>query len=845
MDQQRWKQVETIFADAIELASGERESFVRKQCGDDDELFGEVMKLVRADDKAHSLFSGGAAEALGLPKQFSMVGRRIGSFELVREIGSGGMGVVYLGRRADGQFDQEVAIKLIKRGMDTEQILARFQIERQILARLDHPNIARLLDGGISEDGLPYFTMEYVEGLPIDVYCDKHRLGVEQRLTLFLAACEAVAYAQRNLVVHRDLKPANIVVTSAGQVKLLDFGIAKVLSDDVLAVEQEHLTRTGFRVMTPGYASPEQVRGEPVTTASDVYSLGVILYELLTGRRPYDVTGESINEIEKAIVSTDPRKPSTAVVSGNGAVKTPTGGLTDPKSLSEIRGSSPDRLSRRLSGDLDNICLMALRKDPVRRYDSVEKLREDIRRHLAGLPIMARAESLAYTFHRFVWRHRVAVTAAVAIMVLIGALVTFYTVRLSQERDKARTEARKAAEVSDFLTGLFEIADPLQSNGETVTARELLERGSERIATDLADQPGVQSNMLFVIGNAYYNLGLYESAISAQEQAYRLAREAYGERSEQVGKTLLMLASLQDINGSYDSAIVLGRTAVDILTDLRGQHDTLTANAINDLAVSLRHNGDFEESEVYYRKALALRKELRGPRHGDVAHTLNHLGRLVQAQGRLQEAEQFFREGLEIRREYFGTDRNADVGASYAALGGCLSAQGKYEEAVEMYRHAIVSFSSVVGESHPYTAGTIASCGRALLNLGRYKESGEMIRQAMAIQERILPQDHPQRSNSLYYLGDWYERQGFADSAETVFRQVLAIREKSYPLGNWQIAQVQGSLGEVLLEQGKVDEAARYIKDSYDALLEQLGDSSLTTQAALKRLKRLQEMQHP
>ncbi len=845
MDQTRWKQIQSLFEQALDLPPDDREHFVRIHSGGDRNLCDEVLKMLRADQRAHSLFSGGAADALGLPKQFSLAGRRIGAFELIREIGAGGMGVVYLARRVDGQFEQHVAVKLIKRGMDTEQILKRFQIERQILARLEHPNIARLLDGGVTEEGLPYFTMEYVEGEPIDRYCDTHRLTVEQRLVLFLTACDAVAYAQRCLVVHRDLKPANIVVTAAGQVKLLDFGIAKVLSDDPQFAVHEPLTRTGFRVMTPGYASPEQVRGEPVTTASDVYSLGVVLYELLTGRKPYEVTGESIKQIEEAIVSTDPKKPSTAVVTSPTSVKTRSPETGDPRARSEARGCSPDRLRRRLSGDLDNICLMALRKDPARRYESAEQFREDIRRHLAGLPVHARPETLSYTLSKFIQRHRVAVSVAAFVVLLVTALVAFYTVRLSEERDRARAEARKAAEVASFLTDLFEIADPINASGETITARELLDRGGERIDVELAGQPDVQANLLHVIGKVYYNLGLYDAAADAQQRAYELQSALYGEHSEEVGLTLMELAALADVNGHYDSAIACNRRAVDIFTSQRGERDTLTATAINDLAIGLRHNGELDESERYYRRALQLRKELLGDRHADVAHTLNHLGRLLQSQGRLSEAEQLFREGLEIRREYFGTDNYADVAASYAALAGCLAAQKRYEESVEMYARSRESFMAVFGEDHPYTAGVIASRGRALIELGRFREAGQSIRRAIDIQSRILPDDHPHRSNTLYYLGELYLRQGFADSAETIFRRTLAIREQSLPPDNWRIAQVRSSLGECLLDQGRIAEASPLIRESYDLLLEQLGDSSLTTQLAGERLLRLQESLHP
>ncbi|MBD3401694.1 tetratricopeptide repeat protein [candidate division GN15 bacterium] len=837
MDSARWNQIQDIFTEAADLPSDQRDTFLDRACGDDNDLRAEVMKLLKADRSAHSLFSGGgAAQALGLPSQRSLVGRRIGPFELEREIGTGGMGVVYLARRVDGQFEQQVAIKLIKRGMDTDQILARFQVERQILARLQHPNITPLLDGGVTDDGLPYFTMEYIEGMPIDRYCDEHRLTVEQRLQLFLDACAAVACAQQNLIVHRDLKPANIVVTKAGDVKLLDFGIAKLLGEDASPEEHGALTRTGFRVMTPGYASPEQVRGEPVTTASDVYSLGVVLYELLTGKRPYVVTGESIHDLEKAIVSTDPRRPSTAVVNTDGTGPATKSAETDPETLSKARRSSPERLRRRLSGDLDNICLMALRKDPARRYFSAEQLMEDLRRHLSGRPVIARPETFSYTLSKFIQRNRLAVAVAAVVVLVVASLTTFYTVRLSQERDRAQAEARKAAEVSTFLSGLFEIADPITTNGETVTARELLDRGSHRIETELAGQPEVQAEMLGVISKVYYNLGLYEEAEDAAEGALALNQLLYGENSLETALSLHRVAGLADINGRYDSAITLDRQAVAIITEQRGELDSLTASAITSLAIGLRHNGQLEESEQYYRRGLEIRRQLFGDAHPDVGHSLNHLGRLLQVQGKTVEAESVFREGLQIRREYYGTDANAEVGASFAALGGCLTELERYVEAEAMYRQSKESFAAVFGKDHPYTAGVIASLGQVMVRQNKYAEAESLVREAIAIHDRILPENHPHRSNSRAGLGDILIKMKRYAEAEPYLREAYDIRLQVYPEGNWRTAAVASALGEFLHHLGRLDESGELLNSSYEALRIQLGDSSRHTITARERL---------
>jgi serine/threonine-protein kinase len=519
MDANRWKRVQELFEAALELDAGGRADFLRGECGDDRELCDEVLSLIDADSGEHSLLDGHAVDALEPEPAVeegaaSLEGALVGPYRVIERIGAGGMGAVYLAERADGHFERKVALKVIKRGMDTEEILARFRSERQILAQLRHLNIAHLLDGGVTDDGRPYFTMEYVDGVPIDRYCDEHRLTVEERLALFETVCEAVQYAQHNLVVHRDLKPSNILVTNDGQVKLLDFGIAKVVGE-----ESEHertgdagLTRTGVRMMTPGYASPEQVRGEAVTTATDVYSLGVVLFELLAGHRPYNVMAETPRELERAIVETPPQRLSTAVAATRERVDAASRSVvtTTPEDVAEARRAIPAQLRKRLSGDLDNICLMALRKEPDRRYASAGLLLLDLQRHRQGIPVTARRDTFVYRAQKFAQRNRGAVVAAALIVVVVAALTTFYTMRLARERDRARLEAAKAAEVSEFLQSLFEVADPGQSKGEDITARELLDRGAERIETELAGQPEVQAEMMHVVGTVYHTLSVVD-----------------------------------------------------------------------------------------------------------------------------------------------------------------------------------------------------------------------------------------------------------------------------------------------------------------------------------------------
>ena len=476
----RFRRVDTIFDAALDLPPDEQTAFIDRECGDDEALRAEVLELVRAYHQADSLLDAPAARVAAplLDASAALAGpvpERIGAFRVVREIGRGGMGRVFLGERADGEFEQRVAIKLIQHG--TPGVLRRFIEERRILALLEHPGIARLVDGGLTPSGLPYFAMELVEGEPIDRYCERRGLTLDQRLELFGRVCEAVAYAHRRLVIHRDLKPSNILVTADGQVKLLDFGIAKLLGP---APADE--TRTFLSAMTPEFAAPEQIRGAAVSTATDVYALGVLLYLLLTGERPYDLRGKSPAEIERIVCDDPPPRPST---------------------------QAPARRRRALRGDLDLIVMTALQKAERRRYQSPAALAEDLERFRRGEAILARPDSAGYRLGKFVGRHRVAVgLPALLVAALAGAAG-----REGVLRGRAEAEARKAREVEQFLVGVFDVADPngLETpDGGSVTARELLDRGARRIDSSLAGQPEVQAELRSVLGRVYTNLGLYD-----------------------------------------------------------------------------------------------------------------------------------------------------------------------------------------------------------------------------------------------------------------------------------------------------------------------------------------------
>ena len=491
MNREEWNKVKDLFAAALEHAAEQRSVFLKQACGENKAVLEEVESLL----SAHAA-PGGLLASIEQPIFDSLIGQRLGPYQIIREIGRGGMATVYLASRADDEFRKRVAIKLLAHGLIAEELVLRFRNERQTLAALEHPNIVRLLDGGTADDGLPYLVMDYVEGLPIDEYCDSRKLSTSELLMLFRTICGAVHYAHQNLIVHRDLKPANILVTSAGVPKLLDFGIAKLLNPELST--QMLLRQANMRAMTPEYASPEQVRGIPVTTTTDVYSLGVLLYELLTGHRPYHLKRYTPAELEHAICEVEPEKPSTAatrpeqIVDPDGTTQT----VLTPEEVSRVREGIPEKLRRRLSGDLDNIVLMALRKEPQHRYTSVEQFSEDIRRHLEGLPVSARQPTITYRVSKFVRRHQAGVASAtLLVLTLIGGIVSTAREAHVARTEKARAE-RRFNDVHQLANSfLFQFHDAIKDLPGSTPARKLVVEKARQYLDSLAKEAGNDASL--------------------------------------------------------------------------------------------------------------------------------------------------------------------------------------------------------------------------------------------------------------------------------------------------------------------------------------------------------------
>jgi serine/threonine protein kinase/Tfp pilus assembly protein PilF len=808
MDTGRWQRVEALFNEAVELPEGEREGFLRRECAGDEALYNEVRALLKADDAPHSMLDGRAIDAIDPPPRPATLpeGTRVGPYRIVGVIGAGGMGAVYLAERAEGAFEQKVALKLIKRGMDSEIILARFHAERRILARLQHPNIGTLLDGGMTEDGLPYFTMEYVDGHPINEYCDENRLSIEERLDLFQSVCAAVQYAHGNLVVHRDLKPSNILVTRDGHVKLLDFGIARVLDED-----EDGLTRSGQRVMTPAYASPEQIRGEPVTVATDVYSLGVVLYELLCGRHPHRDTTSTPAELERAIADTPAERPSRFIT------KIGTVGSTSSEAsletVARARRLAPARLHKRLAGDLDNICLMALRKEPERRYASASQLQEDIQRHLSGRPVGARPDTARYRFGKFVRRNRAGVAIAALLIVTVATLTTLYTSRLARERDRARLEAARAAEVSKFLTSLFEAADPYTSRGETITARELLDEGNKRVHGELSDQPEVLATMLGTIGQAYTSLGALEEAHAALEESAALQRRIYGDRSEQLSLALSALASNENELGHYEEAEKKEREAVSIARGLPNRRPF--ALAVGMLALTVNYQGRFAEADSLYRQSIEAWEGVEGPDSPEGSIVMNNFALMLHESSRYAEAETWFERALDIQERVFGK-RHPETSTTRYNYAQLNSDRGHLDEARALWDEVLATDRALYPDGHPNIAFTLSAYGRLLMRLGDFGRSEELQREALEIRRKYLGDTHAEVGYSLVSLARIVLERGRYDEAERYYDDAMEILRQAVGTEHPVLGNIMNDKGLLMYERGDYAQANRILKESFD-----------------------------
>jgi eukaryotic-like serine/threonine-protein kinase len=757
-------------------------------------------------------------------------GSLVGPYRILRELARGGMGAVYLAERADGQFEQRVALKLIKRGMDSDDIHRRFLGERQILARLSHPHIARLLDGGVSADGQPYFAMEYVNGVPLTAYCDERRLAIPERLKLFADVCQAVRHAHQNLIIHRDLKPSNILVTVDGQVKLLDFGIAKLVHQDSAAGAA--FTEVGSRAMTPEYAAPEQVRGEPVTTATDVYALGAILYELLTGHRAHRLQRRTLQELEQVICERTPEPPSSAVSRteeislANGVSETVT-----PDIVSSARGTESARLRKLLGGDLDTIVLKALQKAPTRRYSSADALLADIQRYEAGLPVLARPDSRLYRAGKFVRRHRLGVGAASALLValLAGLIGTTWQARV------ASREATKANEVKNFVKDLFNVATPNEARGREITAREMLERGTRRVDSALARQPEVQLELLNFLAQVHRDLGYLDRADSLVRRSLKLSRRLHGTGGLAEAKELATWGTVLIEQGEYLHAESVLTAALAIRQRISDPEDSALAISLGDLAVTLMDRGEFDRAEPLLRQSLAISRRRYPTGHMELSADLDNLGNLMWRMGRFAEADSFTREALEMRERLLPADHPLVVNSLHN-LAGVQFAIGNLEDAERLERDALARDRKLYPTGHPDLAFKLQQLDQILEARGRYAEGDSALTQALAIRRKWLGPQHPSTMETLTNVGVLQYRMGHLAAAETAMREGLAYYRKTLGPEHPTTLVILQNLGGILSDEGKYSEAEPLLREGLTLRVKVLGDSNPDVGRTMRQL---------
>ena len=783
--------------------------------------------------------------------------KQIGPYRILDTLGEGGMAVVYLAEQTE-PVKRQVALKIIKLGMDTKQVVARFESERQALAVLDHPNIAKVFDGGVTESGRSYFVMERVRGVPITDYCDDNRLSTNERIALFLDVCSAVQHAHLKGLVHRDLKPSNIlvsVVDAKPQVRIIDFGIAKATGASF--TEQTLFTKIGQIIGTPQYMSPEQagITGLDVDTRSDIYSLGVVLYELLSGTLPLDLTAMGEQAVRLALIEKDPPKPSTRITQ-----------LDDVKDeIAKARGTDARALRHQLQGDLDWIVMRAIAKDRTRRYETANSLAMECRRYLKHEPVLARPPSPGYLLQRFVRRNRNSVIAAsIALLAILAgaAAATIGFVRATNAEQAAIRDAETARQTTEFLVELFRVSDPSEARGNTITAREILDRGAGKVKTELSSEPEVQSAMMNTMGNVYASIGLYESAQALLDDALVTSEPIYGRRSWQVANILFELGELARHRGRYLQAEALHREALSIRKESPQGNDLSIASSLHGLGLALYFGSKYEEAEEALRESLDIYladgdtsvefvanvesslggllhstsrydeaeplfedaidvfREQFGDIHPSVASNVSNLALLYQDIGRLDESEAAMRESIAIFRKLHKAD-HPFIAEAQAHLASIIADKGEIEKAEALYREAIKMFERTVGREHMLTARAYDSLGLLLLSQRRYEDAEPEVLRSVALHKSLLGDRHINTGRAINNMAALLFLKGDYGRAEPYFRESLSIRLQHLDDRDADVANSRNNLADVLNRLGEYDEAeslASQAADSYAAI---------------------------
>ncbi|HSB53099.1 MAG TPA: tetratricopeptide repeat protein [Gemmatimonadales bacterium] len=848
MDAARWERIQSLFHAAADLAPEAQQALLQAEAGDDPELIAEVRALLREDAKEHPLLDQDRARLAGgmLASDTQLPTTRFGPYRVTRLLGEGGMGVVYLGQRDD--LGSVAAIKILRDAWLSPARRERFESEQRTLAQLNHPSIARLYDADALPDGTPWIAMEYVDGVAITDWCDQRNATVQERLRLFHTVCEAVQHAHRHAIIHRDLKPSNILVTADGAVKLLDFGIAKQLESLDLPADQ---TQTGLRLLTPAYAAPEQIRGSRVGIYTDVYALGVILYQLLTGRLPFDLTDRTPEEAARIITEEAAERPSSAARKGAAALTS--------------------------SGwaDLDVLCLTAMHRDPQRRYRTVEALLRDVDHFLDAEPLEARPDTLGYRAGKFIRRNRAAVLASALVVGTITAVVIFYTVRLTRARNEARAEAARTQRIQRFMVNLFQNGDESTAPGDSLRVVTVIDRGLVE-AQSLAEDPVLQSELDLTLGVLYQQLGKYERADSLLNAALTIRQRVLGQDDPEVAPALVSLGELRLKQARYDEseryiregltlaerryapghpAIARATSALGQVLVERGQYDSAVpileqairlqaardtssadyASAIGDLANAHFYAGHYPLADSLYTRVLGMSRRLYGDRHPHVAEDLSNLGQIQQMLGTYAKAEEYYRRAYDIAQGWYGT--NHPETASYLTMvGRSLLFQNKFDSAKAALSQALAIQEQLHGPNHPEVANALNELGSLAWQRDQLDEAERSWRRVIDIYRSAYGEKHQFVAVALSNLSGVYQQRKEYPRAEALLREALGIYTGILSPEHVNVAIGHIKLGRVLLRSGRYGEAVKETTQGYDILVKQADPAVSFIKAARKDL---------
>ena len=830
MDSTRWERIQSLFHDVADLPQADQRTFLKTACDDDDVLIAEVMALVEEDARGTSLLDRDLAqvanEVLDEEAPEFLPFKEFGPYRIKDVLGEGGMGVVYLAERID--LGSLVAIKILRDAWLSPARRERFASEQRTLAQLNHPSIARLYDADTLDDGTPWFVMEYVEGVPLTTYCGEHACSIEERLRLFRAVCEAVQYAHQHAVIHRDLKPSNILVKQDRTVRLLDFGIAKQLESLETSAGQKTVdqTMTGLRLMTPAYAAPEQIRGDRVGIRTDVYALGVILYELLAGKLPFDFSKLSPGEAEAAILGQSPDSPSAAAEE-----------TVDVSSAHRL----PPTAGKTAWADLDVLCLTAMHKDIERRYQSVEALIRDIDHYLKGEPLEARPDSFRYRLGKFVGRNRRAVSVAALVFTVVIGLVIFFTVRLAIARNAALAEAARTQRIQRFMMNLFQGGDESVGPGDSMRVVTLLDRGVHE-AQSLNRYPKVQAELYQTLGTIYDQLGKFDQADSLLHSALERRQALFGADSTEVAESMVALAQLRSDQAQYDEAEKLAQQGLEMSKRHLPPTHPRVGRAKYALGEVLENEGKYDQGIQVLDQAVRIQCAA-GAVSADLAETLTELANAQFYAGHLDASNSLNLKVVAMDRQLYG-ERHPDVAEDLINLGAIQTEWGHYAETERYYRQALDIIQSFYGKDHPETASVMTLLGRSLNAQGKFNDAADLLREALGIQERVYGNVHPRVASAVGELGKVVIQQGKLDEAEADFKRQADIYRSVYKGKHYYIGAALANLGGVYMERKQYPRAEQTFRDALRIYAETLPADHLNVAIARIKLGRALIPQH-